>query len=714
MLLNFFFRRVAIASLTLLLAIGASGAWLWHSYQLALRHQHDEAIAKHLEGEFLQKKLALEQNFNVMYRNARTISLLPSVRAISGGNRNNEQEDVVASGRFSADAHGTVQQIYNSLASVLSVSEIYAVVEGLDHRKGQVPFFMYDSLVLQQSGSEDGSTESASADTPEESEEAEYNYFPQQIDALRRQHPRFDFHSIDDIPAVLSPLMRTCDNSQYESRSQGNEHDSHGLLYSVPFYSEQDKQLRGIISIILRANVLEAQLIGVPFLILTEQDRRNAANMGFSMPDKPANFALVNERYGIRILDRRNTNLAQQINQKPDGIQLHRQELKTHGDAPWSLYYYIPTEVIEQELIPIRQEFRQTATFMASTFVILYLAVIFYFYRQFLMRQELANFGTLLGEIASGDGNLTRRLNSDRKDEIGAIARHFDQFSNSVSEIIRGILGATQQIRTVGDHVLQASMSLNANMGTQKSSSHDAAEEIRQIHDFLQQEEHSARSTAQQLSETAERLHALDSLAQQIAMRMGSSAENQQALATELRNLSGSSSQIHEVLGLLKGIADQTNLLALNAAIEAARAGEQGRGFAVVAEEVRRLAESTRASLDTIDNTLTELVQRVINSGDRIERFSLEFEGLRSGANELTTVIQAGTAVLQQTVQQANHSASGMQQLASQSGHLLHSLGDIGQMADGSALDAGELTQQANELYRHIAKLLGQVEKYKV
>ena len=69
----------------------------------------------------------------MVYQNIRAISLLPSVRASKGGNVVTEDgEDSVKAGRFPAEGHATVQEIDNNLASQVSVSEIYAVVEGLN------------------------------------------------------------------------------------------------------------------------------------------------------------------------------------------------------------------------------------------------------------------------------------------------------------------------------------------------------------------------------------------------------------------------------------------------------------------------------------------------------------------------------------------------------------------------------------------------------
>ena len=580
----------------------------WHSNEraaLAERFISDQkAIAR-------EKQEAVSSMLIGVYQNIRTITLLPSVKTIRGGNRSSEDEDIVKSGRLSAEGWATVQQIYNNLASRVSVSEVYAVIDGLDAQKGEVPFFMFDTPVF---GDGTAQTEATKPpDFPEESEEDEYRYFPRQMGVARSAYPNFRFSTIDDIPAFLSPVMRTCDNTQYQSSSRGKVDDALGFLYSVPFYTEKG-EFRGVISAILRTNVLEALLIGVPFIPVTDADRSNQNKAGWKMPD-PARYVLSNPVHGIRIADRRHGQLNTLIANGKEGRNVFRLKLDLPGDAPWELTYYLPEEMIDEALASHDRSF---AILVGLVFAAL-LAAGFASIMLTRIREQLGgdtdevarivqavSAGNLKIDIrTSGTASVLGNMHS-MVDELSAQMRSIDRESKQVAQ-------SSYQISEISAHIVEAS---------QKEQTH--AIEVRHAMTALA----SASGMVQELSGSV-RAHAdraRDAGQEGMQAVQGNIEEMKQVIAevtaaeAKISELAEANKQIQVIVNTIAGITDQTNLLALNAAIEAARAGEQGRGFAVVADEVRKLAQRAGNATGDISRIIANLTQLIAQNTQAMQR----------------------------------------------------------------------------------------------
>jgi methyl-accepting chemotaxis protein len=562
-----------------------AGMWLWHDADK--RSAQKAFIDAHVATIVHNKQRNVEGAFDSLYQNLRTISLLPSVRGITGNNRASGDEDVVASKRFTPDAQETVQQIFNNLRGNVNVSEVYAVIDGLDAERGQVPFFMYDTVHFGRAGAGEGTPQEAG--TPEADESAEYAYFPRQMALIKLAQPTFSFASADQIPAYLSPLMTTCDNTQYVSKSSGNTHETDGLLYSVPFYNAETQKFTGVISGILRRNVLEALLVGVPIIPVTPRDSATRAREGWSLP-AAAHFMLTNEVHGIQIFDRRQPELPNWLAKGVEGRNAFRIKLNVHGE-PWVLHYYLPEQTIEAATAGSDRSFQLQLLLVIG--VVLVVGMLLRILAG--INIAAAEFGQIFAALSAGD--LTRRVHGKLAGGMRQLQIDADNTVDKLNGIVVQIQSASGTINAAARDITQGNADIRNGTDAQVASQDAATEIMSNLTDAVRQSEESARM-ANQHAQTAS----------EVAMECGQMVAD---VVDTMQEINQSSRKIAEIISVVDAIAFQTNILALNAAVEAARAGEQGRGFAVVASEVRSLAGRSANAAQEIKKLIHESVDKV-------------------------------------------------------------------------------------------------------
>jgi methyl-accepting chemotaxis protein len=278
------------------------------------------------------------------------------------------------------------------------------------------------------------------------------------------------------------------------------------------------------------------------------------------------------------------------------------------------------------------------------------LCLILAFFLARAIRQPLAELEGSMRQLASGEGDLTRRLPIKAEHEIGRIARSFNSFVGDLDATVKRVHEIAGQVNRSSASLSGQIEQVSGSTRAQSAAAASIAAEVEQLTTSIATVADSA-GEVRRLSDRS--LAVSDGNRQQLDRQIEQLARLETAvgeIAASVADYIASTQTITRLTGEVRSIANQTNLLALNAAIEAARAGEQGRGFAVVADEVRQLAEKSARSADEI-NTVTATIN---NKSAVLE--GLVQDGVRAlaASRESLDVVASGLHEGQQTSSDAH------------------------------------------------------------
>ncbi len=397
-----------------------------------------------------------------------------------------------------------------------------------------------------------------------------------------------------------------------------------------------------------------------------------------------------------------------------------RKNITKENETLGYLEVYLTHQFIEKELRSFLYKIVFAILFLdAAIFIALFLSI------KKIIIKPILHISKSLINITKGEGDLTKRIESIEFDEMGDMAKEFNEFLAKLHEMITDIFRDSKMLNGFSSTLLDLSNQMAGSTGNMTRKSSIVTEATKQMSSDMASVAAAMEQSSTNINMVSVSTEEMTATINEIAVNSENARSISSTAVSETKNtldkvdeLGRAAQDIGKVTETINEISEQTNLLALNATIEAARAGEAGKGFAVVANEIKELAKQTaeatgaiKQKIDGIQNSTAETVTRiekisnVINDvNDIVATIATAIEEQSTTTSEIADNVAQASNGIQEVNEKVSSSSNAASEIASNIIEVNQSANEISNSGSQVNLSAEELSRVANHLKEMVEK----------
>lgn len=314
-----------------------------------------------------------------------------------------------------------------------------------------------------------------------------------------------------------------------------------------------------------------------------------------------------------------------------------------------------------------------------------------------------------IGDIASGYGDLTKKLRIASNNELDSARSEVNNFIDKVRDIVIKAKSSSDKNSKSANILADMSLQTQERLANTANLIAEVSNESNSIQKELEASIDLFNTNKQDLFESNEKMQEAKSSFVELDAYIQNTVSLELDIADKMQYLSKDADKVKDVLVVIDEIAEQTNLLALNAAIEAARAGEQGRGFAVVAEEVRALAARTQNSLIEINTNIGEIVKSISQSSkimtDNVDKVN-ELANISTQVQDKINTMSLSIEKSLESNEKSVATSIGITQKVSSIIEHINKINDLSQNNSTSAIKMHQATRDLMQITQELKDIL--------